>query len=68
MVILFSTLLILCVGTRQGTRLGSILWLFHVNDIAADGFNSVNYADKSSFYRPVEDSISQNVVPDILAL
>ena len=47
----FSKYIDISVGAPQGTKLGPLLWLFYVNDLEVQGFNTVKYADDTTFYK-----------------
>ena len=47
----FSKYIDISVGAPQGTKLGPLLWLFYVNDLEVKGFNTVKYADDTTFYK-----------------
>ena len=57
----------ICVGIPQGAKLGPILWFHYVNDLVADGFSFVKYADGTTFYMPAQDLTTQSVAPAIVA-
>ena len=50
----FSNYESVAVGTPQSTKLGPILWLIYCNDLNADGFSKVQYADDTTIYTPVK--------------
>ena len=62
----FSEYINISVGAPQGTRLGPQLWIFYVNDLSADGFHAIKYADDTSFYKAIKTP-EETVVPAILA-
>ena len=53
------------VGAPQGTKLGPVLWLIYINDLLVPGYNTVKYADDTSFYVTVPNNSDISVAPAI---
>ena len=62
----FSEYVSVNVSAPQGTKLGPILWLFHVNDVSVEGYNCLKYDDDTSFYKtvffPDEDYVARAIL------
>ena len=54
------------VASPQGTRLEPLLWLIYVNDLSVDGFNSLKYADDTTFYLECCNTNETNLVGDAI--
>ena len=55
------------VGSLQGTKLGLLLWLIYVNDLQAEDYRCIKYADDTTFYRRSNDHFSTNLIGDAVS-
>jgi hypothetical protein len=62
----FSDYVSIEVGSPQGTIVGPILWLIYVNDLQAENFQVIKYADDTTFYTYVNtNTIADSITPAI---
>jgi hypothetical protein len=62
-----SCLTEMAVGAPQGTKLGPIFWLIYVNDLSANGYNIVKYADDTTFYSPISNPVLESVAGAVVS-
>ena len=63
----FSDYILTHVGSPQGTKLGPLLWLIYVNDLQAEDYHCIKYADDTTFYRRSTDHFSTNLIGDAVS-
>ena len=64
----FSNYLAIDVASPQSTKLGPLLWIIYVNDLEAEKFFSVKYADDATFYRASHTYDQAGIVTEAIHL